>query len=207
MSAKDIAENRMKICALTKYRITDYATGTLTKGELREIESHLSTCDDCRSLFSEITNVVDQIERHGNNRKRPPARRDKAHSSRMHPVLMINSTRQLVLILFTLVVLGSIILFIVPWDELVAPGDTKSYDDLQKPGMVPAATSPVSPSIGVEVNAPLIETQQPTPTSAVVNATPMRAVPSPTLPPAASPSMSAPPRHDYATQSYTPNNT
>lgn len=198
----------MKICALTKSRITDYVTGTLTKGELREIESHLATCDDCRSLFSEITNVVDQIERGGNKRQRPPTRRDQTHNSRMHPVLMLNSTRQLVLILFTVFVLGSIILFIVPWDDIVVPGEIKSYDELQKPGSVPVPVRPgPSPLPGVAVNAPLVEAEQPTPASAVVNANPVRQDLVSDRPDNTEAGMSVPPRQDYTNQSYAPSTT
>jgi hypothetical protein len=154
----------MKICALTKSRITDYVTGTLTKGELREIEAHLATCDDCRGLFNEITTVVDQIERHGSKHPRPITRRDQPHNARMHPVLVLNSTRQLVMILFTLFVLGSIMLLIVPWGDLVVKGDIKSYDDLQRPGRYePKAPEPTSPKPGVAVSAPLVQVEQPLP--------------------------------------------
>ena len=175
----------MKICALTKSRITDYATGNLTKGELREIEAHLSTCDDCRSLFNEITNVVDQIERRGGSKGRiPNTRRDQLQDARMHPVLVLNSTRQLVLILFTVFVLGSIILLIVPWTDLVVQGDIKSYEELQQTGKYkPDEPAPVVPKPGVAVAAPLVGVEQtPVPSpSDVTSASPTAAVPPPTM--------------------------
>jgi hypothetical protein len=196
----------MKICALTKSRITDYATGALTKGELREIEGHLASCEDCRSLFTEITNVVDQIERRGSKRQRPPTRRDQTHNTRMHPVLVLNSTRQLVLILFTVFVLGAVILFIVPWDDLIVPGDIKSYEELQKPGTVKPATPPVKPSPGVAVSAPLVGSERPSPTAAVVNVSPPAPEPIAEVQ-TPSPPMSTSPPPSFGSQSYTSSTT
>lgn len=188
------------ICGNIKSRLPEYVSGDLSRSERREIDGHLATCIDCKKLFEEIGAVIhEERPHHGHGHGRSA----RGHSTSIQnaglhpPVMLINSSRHLViLVLGAFVVVGLILVLVISSGVTGVEQKQQGYIDLTTGNLLDArrerlanrqkdrqdtqAPMPVSNPL-----PPAAEPMSPPPSATTHTATPAPPMPAPA--PAAQP--------------------